>query len=376
MIRFEDIYETVRSHHPGTDLELLRKAYIFSAVEHKGQTRASGEPYLVHPLEVAAILAEMRMDPACVAVGPAARRARGHPHRARAHQGVLRRGRAPHRGGRHQDQQDPVLLLRGAPGRELPEAAAGHGRRRARHPGEAGRPPAQHAHAAVPARGPAHPHRARDHGHLRAPRRPPGHGQDQERAGGPLLPVPGARGLPGARRRRWRSGGNRRPRTSRRSSRTLAEKLEAAGLDGGGGGAHQAPVLHPPEAASASASTSTRSTTSWRCAWWSTASPTATPCSASCTTSGGPCPAASRTSSPCPGRTATSRCTPPSSATRASPSRCRSARARCTAWPRRASPRTGSTRRAGAAWARTTRRSPGCASSWSGSRRSRTRTSS
>src|ERR1044071_5066291 len=69
MIRFEDIYETVRQHHPGADLELLRKAYIFSAVEHKGQTRASGEPYLVHPLEVAAILADMRMDPACVTVG-------------------------------------------------------------------------------------------------------------------------------------------------------------------------------------------------------------------------------------------------------------------------------------------------------------------
>jgi GTP diphosphokinase / guanosine-3',5'-bis(diphosphate) 3'-diphosphatase len=69
MIRFEDIHDTVRRHHPGADLDILRKAYIFSAVEHKGQTRASGEPYLVHPLEVAAILAEMRMDPACVAVG-------------------------------------------------------------------------------------------------------------------------------------------------------------------------------------------------------------------------------------------------------------------------------------------------------------------
>jgi GTP pyrophosphokinase len=69
MIRFEDIYETVRNHHPEGDLEILRKAYVFSAVEHRGQTRASGEPYLVHPLEVAAILAEMRMDPACVAVG-------------------------------------------------------------------------------------------------------------------------------------------------------------------------------------------------------------------------------------------------------------------------------------------------------------------
>jgi GTP pyrophosphokinase len=69
MIRFEDIYETVRRHHPDADLEILRKAYVFSAVEHKGQVRASGEPYLVHPLEVAAILAEMRMDPICVAVG-------------------------------------------------------------------------------------------------------------------------------------------------------------------------------------------------------------------------------------------------------------------------------------------------------------------
>ncbi len=69
MIRFEDIHETVKRHYPGADLEILRKAYIFSAVEHKGQTRASGEPYLVHPLEVAAILADLRMDPACVAVG-------------------------------------------------------------------------------------------------------------------------------------------------------------------------------------------------------------------------------------------------------------------------------------------------------------------
>jgi GTP diphosphokinase / guanosine-3',5'-bis(diphosphate) 3'-diphosphatase len=69
MIRFEDILETVERHQPDADLEVLRKAYIFSAVEHKGQVRASGEPYLVHPLGVAAILAEMRMDPVCVAVG-------------------------------------------------------------------------------------------------------------------------------------------------------------------------------------------------------------------------------------------------------------------------------------------------------------------
>jgi hypothetical protein len=67
MIRFEDIYENVKRHHAGADLEVLRKAYIFSAVEHKGQTRASGEPYLVHPLEVAAILAS------CAWIPPASR---------------------------------------------------------------------------------------------------------------------------------------------------------------------------------------------------------------------------------------------------------------------------------------------------------------
>ena len=91
MIRFEDIYETVERHHPGADLELLRKAYIFSAVEHKGQTRASGEPYLVHPLEVAAILAEMRMDPACVAVGLLHDVLEDTLTDAGADQGVLRR---------------------------------------------------------------------------------------------------------------------------------------------------------------------------------------------------------------------------------------------------------------------------------------------
>jgi GTP pyrophosphokinase len=69
MIRFEDIYETVKRHYPEAELEVLRKAYVFSGIEHKGQTRASGEPYLVHPLEVANVLAELRMDPKCVAVG-------------------------------------------------------------------------------------------------------------------------------------------------------------------------------------------------------------------------------------------------------------------------------------------------------------------
>ena len=53
MIRFEEILEKVEAYNPDSDLDLLRRAYVFSAREHKGQVRRSGEPYLVHPLNVA-----------------------------------------------------------------------------------------------------------------------------------------------------------------------------------------------------------------------------------------------------------------------------------------------------------------------------------
>src|SRR5438105_13368684 len=69
MIRIEDIVGKVSRNHPQADLDLLRRAYFFSAREHKGQTRASGEPYLVHTLEVANILADMRLDEVSVATG-------------------------------------------------------------------------------------------------------------------------------------------------------------------------------------------------------------------------------------------------------------------------------------------------------------------
>jgi GTP pyrophosphokinase len=69
MIRIEEICEKVRRNHPQADLNLLRRAYLFSAREHRGQKRASGESYLVHPLEVANILADMRLDAVSVSTG-------------------------------------------------------------------------------------------------------------------------------------------------------------------------------------------------------------------------------------------------------------------------------------------------------------------
>src|SRR5207249_10523521 len=69
MIRIEDVIARVSETRPHADTELIRRAYLFSALHHRGQTRASGEPYLVHPLEVAAILADMRLDEVSVSTG-------------------------------------------------------------------------------------------------------------------------------------------------------------------------------------------------------------------------------------------------------------------------------------------------------------------
>ena len=215
MIRFEDIYETVKSHHPEADLELPAQGL------HLLRRGAQGaDPCFGRALPRPPARRWRRSWPRCAWIRPAwrrpaPRRARGHPHRPRAHQGVLRPRRPAHRRGRHQDQQDPVLVLGGAPGRELPQAAAGHGRRHSRDPGEARRPTPQHAHAPAPARGAASEDRARDDGHLRPARGPAGDEQDQERARGPLLPVPRARGLQGSRRRGSRSAARRRRPSSR-----------------------------------------------------------------------------------------------------------------------------------------------------------------
>jgi guanosine-3',5'-bis(diphosphate) 3'-pyrophosphohydrolase len=64
-----DLVERVRSYTPTAPVEVIQRAYDFSADVHKGQRRASGEPYLTHPLQVASIIADMRLDVASVATG-------------------------------------------------------------------------------------------------------------------------------------------------------------------------------------------------------------------------------------------------------------------------------------------------------------------
>ncbi len=67
MIRISNILDTIAENNPDADLDIIDKAYIYSARVHAGQMRLSGEPYLSHPLEVAAIVAEMNLDVESVA---------------------------------------------------------------------------------------------------------------------------------------------------------------------------------------------------------------------------------------------------------------------------------------------------------------------
>ncbi|MDD5711346.1 MAG: bifunctional (p)ppGpp synthetase/guanosine-3',5'-bis(diphosphate) 3'-pyrophosphohydrolase, partial [Smithellaceae bacterium] len=69
MLRITDILDKTHSYLTPEEVELIEKAYIFSATVHQGQVRLSGEPYLTHPMEVAGMLADMKMDAASIITG-------------------------------------------------------------------------------------------------------------------------------------------------------------------------------------------------------------------------------------------------------------------------------------------------------------------
>jgi len=68
-VRFEGLLRHVQANRPTEDVSLIRKAWEFCVQHHAGQMRASGEPYIIHPLEVAEVLAEMKMDATAIAAG-------------------------------------------------------------------------------------------------------------------------------------------------------------------------------------------------------------------------------------------------------------------------------------------------------------------
>ncbi|MDD2851340.1 MAG: bifunctional (p)ppGpp synthetase/guanosine-3',5'-bis(diphosphate) 3'-pyrophosphohydrolase [Desulfuromonadaceae bacterium] len=69
MIRLNDILDKVSAYNPSADHNLIRKAYVYCAKVHQGQTRLSGEPYIIHPMEVAGLLAELKLDVPSIVTG-------------------------------------------------------------------------------------------------------------------------------------------------------------------------------------------------------------------------------------------------------------------------------------------------------------------
>jgi guanosine-3',5'-bis(diphosphate) 3'-pyrophosphohydrolase len=69
MMRQYELVERVQAYNPNVDEQLLNKAYVYAMQKHGSQKRASGDPYFNHPLEVAAILTELKLDDASIAVG-------------------------------------------------------------------------------------------------------------------------------------------------------------------------------------------------------------------------------------------------------------------------------------------------------------------
>src|SRR4030042_3256259 len=69
MIRINDIIDKIIEKNPAADVDIINRAYVYAARVPQGQLRLSGEPYLMHPLEVAGLLADMNLDPVSIAAG-------------------------------------------------------------------------------------------------------------------------------------------------------------------------------------------------------------------------------------------------------------------------------------------------------------------
>jgi len=148
MMRQYDLVERVRSYNPDTNEDLLNRAYVYAMRAHGSQTRASGDPFFSHPLEVAAILTDLKLDDATIVAAllhdtiedTEATRAEidqifGHEIGALV-DGLTKLKRLE-------------LVARGQAGREPAQAPACGLRRRPRAPDQAGRPVAQHAHPGI-----------------------------------------------------------------------------------------------------------------------------------------------------------------------------------------------------------------------------------
>ena len=206
------------------DIKQVREAYKFADEAHLGQFRASGEPYITHPIAVAGLCADWKLDVQAIMAALM--------HDTIEDCGVTKAELIERFGAPTAELVDGLTKLdklqlhhaRGDAGRVVPQDAAGDGARRARDPGQAGRPAAQHAHDARDGARQAPAHRPRDARHLRADRAPPGPEPDLPRAAGAVVRAP----VPVAPRRRWPRRCSARAATAATSSSACSSDVEKA----------------------------------------------------------------------------------------------------------------------------------------------------
>ena len=325
MMRQYELVERVQRYKPDVNEALLNKAYVYAMQKHGHQTRASGDPYFSHPLEVAAILTDMHLDEATIAV------ALLHDtieDTTATRQEIDELFGAGHRqAGRGPDQAEEARsrLEEGRAGGEPAQAAAGDLRGRPRAAGQARRPAAQHAHARPRAGGQAPAHRRGDDGDLCAARRAHGHAGHARGTGGTGLPLHQSGSLPHRHRAAGRDIRAQSRASSARSRRRCPALFEKHGIKADGEEPAEEAVVGVPQDGSEGAFLRAAVRHFRLPRRSSTRSRIATARSARSTRPGRWCRAASRTTSRRRSRTTTARSTRRSSARRASASNCRSA---------------------------------------------------
>ena len=212
--QYENLEKTVRGYNPAADFQHIRAAFEFAAEAHKDQKRKSGEPYIIHPLAVAQIVAEeLRLDSESIEAAllhdviedTAATHEQVSklfsPTIADLVEGVSKLTRIQYATKEDEQMENLRKML----------IAMSQG-----HPGDPHqdlRPAAQHAHHGVPVSRQAEAEVSGDHGDLRPHRPPAGHAAHQVGAGGPVPKISGPHRLRGDRLQ----AGGQAPRSTRTS---------------------------------------------------------------------------------------------------------------------------------------------------------------
>ena len=186
-----DLFAIVSEHAADSavaiDRARVQDAFVFACEHHARPAAQVGRGLHRAPRRRGAHLREHAPGHRDAVRGAAARHGRGHLRVDRGGARALRRGDRRDRRRRHEAHRDHLPVARRGPGEQLPQDDGGDGHRRAGHPDQARRPPAQHAHDRRDAQAEADREGARDDRDLRAARPPPGHPRDQVGARGPRL---------------------------------------------------------------------------------------------------------------------------------------------------------------------------------------------